>query len=205
MDKIIFPDEADGLCFNCHRAGHFSRNCPDLNKVSSSSRGIGPPGVSTFGVNIDYGVIEDQHEWSQASKANLSLGAISFNVEDDGLEPDMELPDLWDESASEGSDDGDDMTDPSEGVGHICVPVYSNGVWVQDLIFSEGEDPSESEDDTTDDETSSTTTESLSFDFKVQYVPGEDNILPNALSQLYEFNASGTMRAPSEFVEHDLP
>ena len=43
------------------------------------------------------------------------------------------------------------------------------------------------------------------FDFKVQYVPGEDSILPDALSRLYEFDAPGTMRAPSEFVEHDLP
>ena len=44
-----------------------------------------------------------------------------------------------------------------------------------------------------------------SFDFKVQYVPGEDNVLPDALSCLYEFNAPGTIPAPSEFVEHDLP
>ena len=44
-----------------------------------------------------------------------------------------------------------------------------------------------------------------SFDFKVQYVLGEDNVLPDALSCLYEFDAPGTIPAPSEFVEHDLP
>ena len=43
------------------------------------------------------------------------------------------------------------------------------------------------------------------FDFTVQYVPGEDNVLPDALSHLYKFDAPGTIRAPSEFVEHDLP
>ena len=42
------------------------------------------------------------------------------------------------------------------------------------------------------------------FDFKVQYMPGEDNVLPGAVSRLYKFDAPGTMRAPFEFVEQEL-
>ena len=42
------------------------------------------------------------------------------------------------------------------------------------------------------------------FDFKVQYMPGEDNVLPSAVLRLYEFDAPGTMRAPFEFVEQEL-
>jgi len=30
------------------------------------------------------------------------------------------------------------------------------------------------------------------FDFGVQYVPGEENVLPDALSCIYEFDAPGT-------------
>ena len=44
----------------------------------------------------------------------------------------------------------------------------------------------------------------FNFDFVVQYVPGEDNVLPDASPRLYKFDAPDTMRAPSEFVEHDL-
>ena len=46
--------KADGMCFHCRQAGHFSCNCPDLNKVPSSSMGsthLGYPpsvGVSTM-------------------------------------------------------------------------------------------------------------------------------------------------------------
>lgn len=38
------------------------------------------------------------------------------------------------------------------------------------------------------------------FDFTVQYVPGEENILPDALSRMYEFDEPGTIRAPSEYL-----
>lgn len=38
------------------------------------------------------------------------------------------------------------------------------------------------------------------FDFNIKYVPGEDNILPDALSRLYASDAPGTVRAASEYV-----
>jgi hypothetical protein len=41
------------------------------------------------------------------------------------------------------------------------------------------------------------------FDFNVQYLPGEENILPDALSQLYSHDVPGTMQAVSEFTEYD--
>jgi len=86
--------KSEGLCFNCHRAGHFSRNCPDLNKVTLSSTGSNPPGVTSFGVNIDYATIEEQRESSCATKANLSLGTISLAVCVDTQGRKGDLPDL---------------------------------------------------------------------------------------------------------------
>ena len=40
------------------------------------------------------------------------------------------------------------------------------------------------------------------FAFTVHYVPGEDNVLPDALSCLYEYDAPA-VRASSKYVEHD--
>ena len=72
--------KSEGLCFNCHRAGHFSWNCPDLNKVASSSKISSPPGVTSFRMNINYAAIEDQRELSHATQNDLSLGAVSFAI-----------------------------------------------------------------------------------------------------------------------------
>lgn len=50
--------KAEGLCFICHKLGHFSRNCPERQKISSSK----PPGVSSFGVDVDFGDVERQRQ-----------------------------------------------------------------------------------------------------------------------------------------------
>ena len=39
------------------------------------------------------------------------------------------------------------------------------------------------------------------FDFNIRYIPGMENILPDALSRLYSNDAPGTVRAPSEYVQ----
>ena len=39
-----------------------------------------PPGITTFGVNINYATIEEQQELSYATKTNLSLSAANFAV-----------------------------------------------------------------------------------------------------------------------------
>lgn len=41
------------------------------------------------------------------------------------------------------------------------------------------------------------------FDFKVEYVPGTENALADALSQIYSNDAPGTVRSPSEYTEFD--
>jgi len=41
------------------------------------------------------------------------------------------------------------------------------------------------------------------FDFEIRYLPGVENILPDALSRMYSYDALGMVRAPSEFTQHD--
>ncbi|KAJ2955854.1 hypothetical protein NUW54_g14706 [Trametes sanguinea] len=41
------------------------------------------------------------------------------------------------------------------------------------------------------------------FDFEVEYVPGVDNVLADALSRIYSNDSPGTVRAASEYVQHD--
>ena len=121
-------------------------------------------------MSINYDVIEDQRAQSQASKADLLLGSVSLIVDDDGLEPDVDLPGLWDKSASEASDgsdnDDDALFDLSEGPRYTHVPIYSKGAWVQDLIFP-NDDEYNSNDDTTSSSSASepSTDEDDSFEY----------------------------------------
>jgi hypothetical protein len=41
------------------------------------------------------------------------------------------------------------------------------------------------------------------FDFKIQYVPGKQNILADALSRMYSADTPGTVRSPNEYAQHD--
>jgi len=43
-----------------------------------------------------------------------------------------------------------------------------------------------------------------SFDFEVVYVPGNENVLADALSRIYSNDAAGTVRAKSEYTYHDV-
>ena len=41
------------------------------------------------------------------------------------------------------------------------------------------------------------------YDFRIEYVPGVENILADALSRIYSNDQPGTVRAPSEYTQHD--
>jgi hypothetical protein len=43
-----------------------------------------------------------------------------------------------------------------------------------------------------------------SFDFEIQYVPGTENVLADALSRMYSNEAPGTVRSWSEYTYHDV-
>ena len=43
----------------------------------------------------------------------------------------------------------------------------------------------------------------LEYDFRVEYIPGVENVLADALSRIYSNDAPGTVRAPSEYTEFD--
>ncbi|KIN96702.1 hypothetical protein M404DRAFT_33044 [Pisolithus tinctorius Marx 270] len=88
--------KAEGLCFICHKSGHFSRNCPDRHTVSTSSK---PPGVTSFGVDIDFGDIECQRQLAASVDRDPEI-SVNFiqtrgpRVQDEEDLPEDDLPDL---------------------------------------------------------------------------------------------------------------
>ena len=63
--------QAEGLCFRCHKPGHFTCNCPEANKEASTSK------VTSQNVDIDFGNVESLREMSENSRR---AGRIEFNM-----------------------------------------------------------------------------------------------------------------------------
>lgn len=121
--------KAEGLCFICPKSGHFSRNCPDIHTVSSSGK---PPGITSFGVNVDFGDVECQRQLARSTK-NDSEVLVNFiqtrgpTVQDDEDEPEDDFPDLESISDDDEYDTSDRVTTDSKGPDDgITIYAYSN-------------------------------------------------------------------------------
>ena len=86
--------KAEGLCFICSGSGHFSRNCPRRNKVASSSNGNAPPGVTSYGVDLDFGDIKCQRSLLKASASGVHANLMDLFESDDQNEDIDDLPEL---------------------------------------------------------------------------------------------------------------
>ncbi|PSS18923.1 hypothetical protein PHLCEN_2v3139 [Hermanssonia centrifuga] len=78
-DKEKADLRAAGKCFHCRDTGHLARNCPQVNNARSNQPGQ-PPGMSSFGVAIDFGHIEELQGRSDLA----SLESILCNLMDVG-------------------------------------------------------------------------------------------------------------------------
>lgn len=121
--------KAEGLCYICHKAGHFSRNCPERQKVSSSSK---PPGVSSFGVDVDFGDVENQRQLARSSECDPSVtlnfinprGPVMHDEDDEIFE---DLPDLESVWSEDDNSLGDSVTtDEDDHIAGMRIHVYNS-------------------------------------------------------------------------------
>jgi len=64
---------AEGLCFRCHKQGHFTRNCPEANNEASNSK------VTNQSVDIDFGNVESLREMSENSRRTDGIELSMMN------------------------------------------------------------------------------------------------------------------------------
>ncbi|PSR74038.1 hypothetical protein PHLCEN_2v10177, partial [Hermanssonia centrifuga] len=86
-DKDKADLRAAGKCFHCRDAGHLARNCPQVNNARSGNPGH-PPGMSSFGMSIDFGHIEHlKDEEGLASLEGILCNMMEIGNEggDDGF------------------------------------------------------------------------------------------------------------------------
>ena len=86
--------KAEGLCFICSGSGHFSRNCPRRNKVMSSSNGNTPPGVVSYGVDLDFSDIKCQQSLLKASISDVHANLMDLFESDNQDKGIDDLPEL---------------------------------------------------------------------------------------------------------------
>lgn len=85
--------KAKGLCFVCHKSGHFSRDCPERKKVPSTLDK--PPDIENFGIDTDFGDVENQRQLSTCSQdSELTVNNIHIIGDNDESDDDVELDDL---------------------------------------------------------------------------------------------------------------
>ncbi|KAI6146029.1 hypothetical protein BKA82DRAFT_4357359 [Pisolithus tinctorius] len=94
--------KAEGLCYICHKPGHFSHNCPTRHTVSSLSK---PPRVASFGIDVDFGNVECQWQLAKSLNDDTEVTANfihpigpTISDEDDDV-PDLES--IWSDDDSE--------------------------------------------------------------------------------------------------------
>ena len=73
--------QAEGLCFQCHKLGHFTRNCPEANNQASTSK------VTSQNIDIDFGNVESLREISENS---WQTGGIELTMMEPTAEPAQE-------------------------------------------------------------------------------------------------------------------